>query len=784
MSQQYAMPAQVTNVAALALGESHNVVLQSNGTVVAWGYNPDGECDVPLGLTNVIGIAAGGMHNLALKADGTVVAWGAGMTNSGTYPNYGQSVVPASLTNVVSVAAGLYHSLALKADGTVVGWGGWGAQASLPAGLSNVVALAAGWFHDLALKADGTIVSWGENSSGETNVPSGLANVRAVAAGAYHSLALCADGTVVAWGGGMTNVPEGLVGVKAITGGLDHSVALRSNGTVIAWGDNYCGQTNVPWGMTNVMAIASGYNFNLALTDGSPFFTEAPGRVFNAYSGQALTLSLAAAGLPPLQYQWQCAGTNIPGATNSGLPFSNLQLTDAGEYTLVVSNGCGAVSGAVRLTVSNSGPIIATQPRSQVVGTGWDTQLRVYATGSEPLYYQWRYNGDNLPGATRAWLQLTNLQVGQSGTYDVVVSNAFGSVLSSNVLLSVLASEVVAWGDNSSGQRRVPPGLTNVAAISAGDTHGLALKRDGTVVAWGGRDSYYNNDYCQTNVPSGLSNVMAVAAGGTHSLALLRNGTVVAWGGYSAALSTVPAGLTNVIAISAGYYDSCALREDGSMVDWGIEPRSVAGLSNVVAVAPGLALGCDGTVVQWYSYPGAPLGLSNVVAVAAGHSHAVALQVDGNVTTWGSSYYKPVAQPVGLTGAIAIAAGGYYWGDHSLALRRDGTVFAWGNNDSGQTNVPAELSNVVAVAAGARFSLALVNANPPAPTIAAESKHGDSFSLTVPTASGRVYVLESTPAVSVNQWAAAPLVPGNGALRVLTDSNAVVAQRFYRVRQW
>ena len=73
---------------------------------------------------------------------------------------------------------------------------------------------------------------------------------------------------------------------------------------------------------------------------------------------------------------------------------------------------------------------------------------------------------------------------------------------------------VVAWGDNDYGQTNVPPGLTNVVAIAGGDAHSLALKSDGTVVAWG-----YNN-YGQTNVPPGLKNVVAIAGGGDHSLAL------------------------------------------------------------------------------------------------------------------------------------------------------------------------------------------------------------------------------------------------------------------------
>ena len=70
----------------------------------------------------------------------------------------------------------------------------------------------------------------------------------------------------------------------------------------------------------------------------------------------------------------------------------------------------------------------------------------------------------------------------------------------------------------------MPAGLTGVIAIAAGYAHSLALKSDGTVVAWG------SNDYGQSNVPAGLTGVTAIAGGYGHSLALKSDGTVVAWG--------------------------------------------------------------------------------------------------------------------------------------------------------------------------------------------------------------------------------------------------------------
>ena len=138
-------------------------------------------------------IAAGQSHNLALQADGTVVGWGANGS--------GQSTIPAGLTQCLALAAGSAHSLALKADGKVMAWGDNSlGQLNVPAGLAGVGAIAAGADHSLALKANGTVAGWGDNSRGQINIPIGLTNVVAIAAGAAHSLALKADRTLVAWG--------------------------------------------------------------------------------------------------------------------------------------------------------------------------------------------------------------------------------------------------------------------------------------------------------------------------------------------------------------------------------------------------------------------------------------------------------------------------------------------------------------------------------------------------------------------------------------------------------
>ena len=71
----------------------------TTGMVVGWGYNGDGETNVPAGLSGVTAIAGGYEHSLALKSDGTVVAWG-------FHGEEGFAPIPAGLSGVNAIAAG------------------------------------------------------------------------------------------------------------------------------------------------------------------------------------------------------------------------------------------------------------------------------------------------------------------------------------------------------------------------------------------------------------------------------------------------------------------------------------------------------------------------------------------------------------------------------------------------------------------------------------------------------------------------------------------------------
>lgn len=352
------VPADLTNVVAIAAGDRHDLALKADGTVVSWGENDYNQLAVPAGLSNVVAVAGALYHSLALKADGRVVSWG--------YDVQTGNWVPGDLSNVVAIAAGGYHNLALKSDGTVAAWGGGdGARPTVapPARLTNVVAITTGGGTDFALKADGTVVAWDDMTAQLIDVPTDLTNIVAIAAGMAHTLALRADGTVVAWGmdwQGQADVPAGLTNVVAIAAGTDHSLALKADGSVVAWGDNWAGQSSVPPSLPNVIAIAAGYRHSVALLrDGAPSMTVQPWDRAVAL-GSAAHLEAKAVGMQSMKYQWQFNGNDIPGAIFDTYSITNVKSADAGFYSLKVSNPIGNIASRLAKLVVSGQPVRLT----------------------------------------------------------------------------------------------------------------------------------------------------------------------------------------------------------------------------------------------------------------------------------------------------------------------------------------------------------------------------------------------------------------------------------------
>lgn len=151
----------LSNLSAIAVGPSlygtRGVGLLHDGTVRHWGSETHyKDATPPAGLRNVVAIAAGASHSLALRSDGTVIGWGYNKDGEATgtatleSPNIAAGPVMIGgkiMSNIVSIAAGRTYSLGLKNNGLIVAWGRMVNglyPVTVPEGLSNVVAIAAG----------------------------------------------------------------------------------------------------------------------------------------------------------------------------------------------------------------------------------------------------------------------------------------------------------------------------------------------------------------------------------------------------------------------------------------------------------------------------------------------------------------------------------------------------------------------------------------------------------------------------------------------------------------
>ena len=174
----------------------------------------------------------------------------------------------------------------------------------------------------------------------------------------------------------------------------------------------------------------------------SPTITSQPSNR-TAIAGQSATFSVTAAGPGPLFYQWRFGNDRIAGATNSTLVLSPVILTQAGAYSVDVFNAFGAVTSAKASLTVLIPALISQQPQSLSVRPGTNIVLAVKASSRTPFIYQWRFNGADIPGATSATLPLNNVQLPADGIYDVVITDAVGSVTSQPARLAVLVNPVI-----------------------------------------------------------------------------------------------------------------------------------------------------------------------------------------------------------------------------------------------------------------------------------------------------------------------------------------------------
>ncbi len=141
-----------------------------------------------------------------------------------------------------------------------------------------------------------------------------------------------------------------------------------------------------------------------------------------------------------VSYDWQRNGSSIGAPSLSTLTLNNVQLTDAGSYTVVIKDQCnlaGITSNPGVLTV-NDDPAISDQPDSQTVCAGSNVSFTVAAGGGD-LSYDWQLGGSSLGAPNSPTLNLSNVQAGDIGAYTVVITNNCGNATSDPANLNVVA---------------------------------------------------------------------------------------------------------------------------------------------------------------------------------------------------------------------------------------------------------------------------------------------------------------------------------------------------------
>lgn len=652
--------------------------------VAVWGL---WATNLPASLTNAVSLSVGGKAGFAVKADGSLAAWG---TNE-----FGQLDIPAAATNLVSVSTEFGHVLALRSDGGVLAWGANDkGQASVPSGLDNVVAVSAGSGFSLALRSDGSVVGWGDNSYGQIDVPERATNIVAISAGYQAAIALRADKSVVVWGapaGGMPPWANSASNAVAVAAGANMLVALTEGfAQALSW-----------------PASATGYT-----TEGTSVSSLSYEPIYAIEAGANHALAL---GFGCMQFRWN-GGFLYPGIDRPPAHARNASQVSAGNY----------VTGALLDPLMARPFKLVAKRRGALGGTAVFSAVGSGEAAYGFYSFQWRFNGTNLPGATRPYLVLTNLTPDQAGQYSVARRVTAGLTnISETATLTVGAPAVPAFAVQ-------PKGATNRAGADVSFQVSLAIGSSGDVL-WLKDGSPLIGTFGTT---LSLENVQASDVGFYSAVATNLSGSVTSTVASLIVTSAPPIILVqpasrSVVPGSAVQFAVTARGVAPLTYQWWHNGQPLPGATNALLLLPSFSfaqagdyqvvvgghLGAGGTITSttaslvpgdffgWGQSAGtpSPLAASNLLSAAIGHGFTLGLRPDGTVVAWGDSVCGAPVVPAEATNVARLAAGART----ALALRTDGSLVSWKIGSPTLLAVPAEATRIVEIAEGALFHLAL-----------------------------------------------------------------------------
>ena len=783
-------------------GGNHFVALKANGEVWTWGYNGYGQLGIgntetknrptktniynskdETQSTYAIDVAAGYSHTLVLKSDGTV--WAAG------YNEYGQ-LGDSSTTNtsefvqvtgipekVIAITAGGHSSYALTESGKVYGWG-YNYEGQLGRGstsqnnpnatpqkmqkVSNIIQMSAGDNHIVMLDADGTVWSTGHNYYGQlgtnnktnysipqqmrTGTTTVLNNIKKVSAGSLHTLALAENGTVYSLGYNY----YGQLGTRNTTNYMLPVTMVDSKGNTVTGVKDI--EAN---GYTSILSIkptTTGTEGNLSQTAG--IYVTGYNNYGQLFNQDTKTLTSLTKVQEDKNIITMASTQNISSQTAA-------IVDDSGLVYTVGYNGYGAMGNKTTTSTTEPANIseaslevntrkivlnLETNNLSKQIEAKTDLGFNLLIDQVENEEITYKTLDENIATVTDA-----GLVTGQKyGTTKIEVST---NKLPNKVLIDVqvlrkndktiaktvsgtdftlaLKADGTVWtwgyngygqlglGDNSNRYRPTQINIENVVDIAAGNNHALLVTADGKVYSFGsnsyGQLGRTGNTYTPQEIPN-LENIEKVSAGNYHSMAIDKEGNVYTWGynqngqlGDGTRISnSIPTKikLTNITKIATKNNTSAAIDGDGNLYTWGYNsygqqgisidniytPRKVPTLEQIIDIAVEnntiIVLDKKGEVLSSGYNTYGNLGNN---ATQTRKSFDKVIEKYETITTGEGEETQTTTTPIYLSGVKSIQAGNEF----AVAIKEDGTAISWGYNGYSQSSNGTTTSNLLPV---------------------------------------------------------------------------------------
>ncbi len=468
----------------------------------------------------------------------------------------------------------------------------------------------------------------------------------------------------------------------------------------------------------------------------------------------SVTFSASASGTPAPTFQWRKNGLNIAGATSSSLILTNIQLSDAGTYTVIVTNAAGSVPASATLTVS-APPTITAQPISTTVNSGQNVSFTVAASGVPNTFtYQWQKGGSAIGGATSATLSLAGVTSASAGSYTVVVSNGVSPAATSNAAVLTVNTAPTISVQPSPASQTVTAGasVTYSVTASGNPTPTYQWTKNGAAIAGATSSSL-------------TVNPVALASAGNYAVVVSNSVGSVTSSVAALTVNTPPAITTQPLSQSVGTgtnvtFTAAATGNPVPSFQWKKAGTDIPGATSASLVLSNVALTDAGsyTVV-------ASNGIGSAVT-----SNAAVLTVSDGVTI----STQPQSQTVtaGASVTFTVVAGGtaplaYQWQkggtDISGATNSTYTISTTQTSDSGAYDVV--VSNA---ASSVTSSTATLTVNP-APVRGLVEGSGRSFIATAGAVATGSFTVEGLASKQMLVRAIGPALANYGLTGVLTN---------------